>query len=74
MTDPRYTLKWLQDQIHFDTKPAGKVFYLLTRQEYDDNNVSDKLGIDKAVIGLPDYLVFEFDNVSELFSALGVYN
>ena len=72
ITDPRYTLCWLQDYEHFEKMPVGKVCYLLTKQEYEENNVASFLNKNEATIELQNYLVFEFDSADDLYSILKV--
>ncbi|MFG6335442.1 MAG: hypothetical protein K1W20_08240 [Lachnospiraceae bacterium] len=63
-------LPWLQNAAHQITRPEGRVFVLLTEEEYGVCSFQGALSRKKADYQSEDYLLFLFDSYEELTEAV----
>ena len=68
------TIKWLEPKRHDYEIPSGKVFILLSDEEYIYCNWRYSLMVDYEVFSTDDYIVYGFINHDEMISALSSYD
>ncbi len=66
VNDINTTNKWLQYKSHDNTTPQGKVFILLSLQEYQDTIFKDELDKEDPIYLSDEHIVFGFDSYDDL--------
>ena len=64
--DVNTTYKWLQYKNHDNTTPLGKIFILLSLQEYQDTIFKDKLDKEEPIYISDKHIIFGFDSYEDL--------
>lgn len=65
--------RWLQVKSHKDTKPEGRVFIVLSMEEYKLSYLQRFLGPDNLVYNTEKYFVFGYENYESMVKDLSSY-
>ena len=58
--------QWLQIKDHMSNKPSGKVFVLLSNEEYKSTPLKKYLNEDNVIYNSGNYIIFGYDSYEEL--------